>query len=274
VKRIVFALVVSSGVAGAQGRPFSFTVPFPDGTPQTVARYDGGWGNGTFEPLGGDHIQQTTELDAPLGSHVLFMASGGLTFEGPTEGLAQRQDRHTMRNMESFETLVDVLRFSGWHLAVSGGVRHDFDGSIQALSRLSLSRTTPIWTFAANLYATKAISGAVQNPRDIPWADFTASVGATAKITSGFSLGVECVMDDTESLLWARGENGDAAIFLGPLASFTLPGRRARLTVSGGPILQTGNGYAPIYSTIGKYSMPLHSGQAGYTVRLAVSVGL
>src|SRR5579872_2024324 len=175
MKRIVIALVAFSGAASAQGRPFSFTVPFPDGTPQVVVRYDGGLGNGTFEPLAGDHIQQTAELDSPIGSRAMIMASGGYTFEGPTEGRAQTKNRVTQRTMEQGEVLVDVLRFSGWHLAVSGGARHDFDGSVQALSRLSLSRSTGNWLFAANVYATKAISGAVQNPKDLPWADVTAS---------------------------------------------------------------------------------------------------
>ena len=109
MKRIAIALVALSSVASAQGRPFSFTVPFPDGTPQLVLRYDGGVSNGTFEPLSGDHIQQTGEMDMPLGSRALLMASGGYTFGGPTEGHAQTENRVTQRTMEQAEVLLDVL---------------------------------------------------------------------------------------------------------------------------------------------------------------------
>src|SRR5262249_6893773 len=108
---------------------------------------------------------------------------------------------------------------------------------------------------------------------DIPWADVTASVGATAKVTSFMSLGVETVVSDVESLLWARGYDGTAAIFVGPLASFALPGHRVRLNLSGGPILQSAHAYAPISTIIGKYAMPMHSGQTGYNLRLALSLG-
>ena len=199
MKRIAIALATLGSVASAQGRPYSFTVPFPDGTPQAVVRYDGGWSNGSFEPLSGDHIQQTLEMDMPLGSRAVLLASGGYTFGGPREDAWRAPGRAVSRTMEQFEALVDVLRFSGWHLAVSGGARHDFDGSVLALSRLSLSRTTAIWSFAANVYATKPISGAVQNPKDIPWADFTASVGATARVAPGVSIGMETVAADAES---------------------------------------------------------------------------
>jgi len=273
MKRLGVALVALSSVASAQGRPFSFTVPFPDETPQSVVRYDGGWSNGSFEPLAGDHIQQISELDSPIGSRVLLMMSAGIAFEGPAADPKLEPHSPTRRSMEQVETLVDVLRFSGWHLAASAGVRHDFDGSVQALSRLSLSRATPTWLFAANVYATKPIQGAVQNPKDIPWADVTASVGATAHVTPGVSLGIETVASNAESLV-SHGLTGSAAIFLGPLASFALPGHRARLTVSGGPIIQTSNGFVSSYAGIGKYSMPLHAGQTGYNLRLAVSFGL
>jgi hypothetical protein len=246
-----------------------------------IFRYDAGLGNGTFEPLGGDHILQTIELESPIGSRVLVMVSAGMTLLGPSEGgsvgsseaAVRLRGRVISRYMGQGEVLVDVLRFSDWHLAVSGGVRRDFDGSTQALSRLSLSRTTPGWSFAANVYATKSVSGAVVNPKYLPWASVTTSVGATAKVAPGVSLGMETVAADAESLLWSRGTGG-AAIFLGPLASFALPDHRTRLTVSGGPILQPSGTFAPISTMIGKYAMPLHSGQTGYELRLAVSMGL
>lgn len=117
---------------------------------------------------------------------------------------------------------------------------------------------------------TKPILGVAQT--GVPFADFTASVGATANVTPAVSLGMETVASDAESLLWSRG-NG-AAIFFGPLVSLVLPGHRARLTVSGGPIVQTAGELAPTYTMIGKYAMPLHSRQTGYNLRLAVSFGL
>ena len=70
MRRIAIALATFSGAASAQGRPFSFTVPFANSTTEMVFRYDAGLSNGTFEPLGGDHILQTAELDSPIGSRV------------------------------------------------------------------------------------------------------------------------------------------------------------------------------------------------------------
>lgn len=274
MKRLGVALVaLSSSVASAQGRPFSFTVPFPDETPQAVVRYDGGWSNGSFEPLSGDHIQQTSELDSPIGSRVLLMMSGGEAFLGPAASRQLEPKSPTRRSMEQVETLVDVLRFSGWHLAASAGARHDFDGSVMALSRLSLSRTAATWSFAANVYATKPVQGAVLSPKGIPWADVTASVGATRNVTPGVSLGIETVAGNAESLL-SHGLTGSAAILIAPLASFALPGHRARLTVSGGPIVQPYNGGVSSFESIGKYSTPMHVRQTGYNLRLAVSFGL
>ena len=144
--------------------------------------------------------------------HDASWSQRGCPLFGSSETAVRLRGRVISRYMGQAEVLVDVLRFSDWRLAVSGGARRDFDGSTQVLSRLSLSRTSLGWSFTANVYATKPVSGAVVNPKDIPWANVTTSVGATAKVASGVSLGVETVAAMPESLLWSRGTGG-AAIF-------------------------------------------------------------
>jgi hypothetical protein len=286
MKHILFALVAVSGVAGAQGRPFDFTVVFPDGTPQTVIRYTGGYGSGTFEPLGFDHVAQTVELDIPIGRRVVMMGTYGLDIENPTSP-------GTSRDMAQVEALFDALRFSGWHLAVSGGVRQQYDGSTMALARLSLGKTTKTWSFAANLYGTRAFQGA--DATQIKWNQYYASIGATAKVAPGVNLGLETVASDIEGL-WSspkvtpstwlyggratpveifgapRGITPAMGIFTGPLASFALPGHKARLNLSAGPIIHTAGDIIPGYT--GKYGVALRTLNSGYMVRLALSFGL
>jgi hypothetical protein len=286
MKRIVFALVLVSSVAGAQGRPFDFTVAFPDATPQAVVRYTAGYGSGTFEPLGFDHVAQTVELDIPIGNRVVLMGTYGLDIENPTSP-------GTSRDMTQVEAMFDALRFSGWHLAVSGGVRQQYDGSTMALARLSLGKTAKTWSFAANLYGTRAFEGA--DAAQIKWNQYYASLGATAKVAPGVSLGLETVASDIESLwespkvtpsIWLfagratpieifgrpRAISPALGIFTGPLASFALPGHKARLNVSAGPIIHTTGDIIPGYT--GKYGVPLRTLNSGYMMRLALSFGI
>jgi hypothetical protein len=252
------ALVALTGVARAQGRPYAFTVPFSDGDPRTIVRYDGGMGNASFDP-GADHVEQTAEIDYAVGSRVLVMATEGVALGGPSQ----------FRDLGRLEAIFDVVRFAGWHLAASGGVEHQYDGSGLLLSRLSLSRTTSTWSVAANALVGKSYLGpdAIAH---VP-TQLDLSLGATAKISSIVSLGAEGVM------------SGDAkTAFYGPLMSFALPHRVARITVSGGPVVralgQISQSYLmrdnthtilPSDNLVG-IGMP----QIGYSVRLAVTVGL
>lgn len=286
MKKIALAFMVLSSVAAAQGRPFDFTVPFPDGTPQAVVRYTGGYGSGTFEPLGFDHVAQSIEMDVPVGRRVVFMGTYGLDIENPTSP-------GTSREMAQVEAMFDVFRFAGWHLAVSGGARQQYDGSTMALGRLSISKTTRTWSLAANAYVTRAFQGA--DAQMVKWNQVYASLGATAKVSSGVSVGFETVASDVESRwsapmvtpstwvfnapgspvqIFGRPYHANPAmgIFAGPLASFALPGHKARLNVSAGPIIHTNGDLITGYT--GKYGVGLRPINSGYMARIALSFGL
>ena len=248
MKHIAFALVVVSSVAGAQGQPFNFTESFPSTTKvQAILQYSTGYGNA----LG---AEQSGEVDVPIGSRVFVMATTDVAYErfGTFEGAGQ------------LEAMVDALRFAGWHLSLSAGVRRHYDGSDMALGRVSISRTTDTWSVVANADAVQVFSG----PETIsPYrTQYFGTLGSTVKVAPGVSLGVETL----------ASEGRTTTIFAGPLASFALPGGRARLDLSGGPIVCTSGNCAlmPDYSVIGKYAMPLPVHNTGYTLRLAVSVGL
>jgi hypothetical protein len=264
--RKAFALGVSfiavSGVAGAQGRPFSFTVPFPDAA-RFVARYDAGYGYGTFEPLAADRVEQTAELDAPIGSRVLILASTGLALNGPAAA----------RGLAQVEAMVDALRFSGWHLAVSGGARRQYDGSTAILSRIGISHTASTWSMAANFMVGKTIAGGDEDDHDP--ADYYASLGATARVAPFMSVGVETVASDLEGLWETHEAEGGETVFAGPLVSFNLPRSIVRLTVSGGPIVRTtGNGVPSYLATAGGEPVPTSTPRLGYMLRTAISLGL
>lgn len=264
MKQIVFALMMVSGVAGAQGAPFDFTVPFPNVSKlQGSLRFNVGYADA-------DGAGQAAEVDVPLGSRVVVIATTNLAY----------QRFGTLLGAGQVEAMVDAVRFAGWHLAVSGGVRRHYDGSGMALGRLSLSRTTGIWSVAANVDVARAFAGPeLETVTDVlvgsrtehlvdrsPYVtQYFESVGATAKVASGVNLGAETLVS----------EGGRATtVFFGPLASFALPGGRARLDLSGGPIVQTGGNpfLLPDYTVIGRYDMPVPAHQAGYILRLGVTL--
>jgi hypothetical protein len=256
--------MIVSGVAGAQGAPFDFTVPFPNANKlQGSLRLNVGYADA-------DGAGQAAEVDLPIGSRVVVMATSNLAYQrfGTLEGAGQ------------LEAMVDAIQFAGWHLAVDGGARRHYDGSGIALGRLSLSQTTATWSVAVNADVTRAFSGPeLETVTDVfvgyrtehlvdrsPYVtQYFQSVGATARVASAVNLGAETLVS----------EGGRATtVFFGPLASFALA-RRARLDLSGGPIIQTGGNSSllPDYTVIGRYDMPYPAHQAGYILRFGVSLG-
>ena len=282
MKHLVLALLVVSSVAAAQSQPFDFTVPFPDAKLQATVRYSTGEG----DALG---AQQFAGINVPIGSRVVLMA---------TSNVAYQHFRGSLYAAAQLEAMADMVRFAGWHLAVDAGVRRHYDGSALAIGRLSLSQTTTTWSVAANVDVAQAFSGPdfetvtdvsgeclaiVQGTPDRPACpappgtilrdvspyrtQWFGSVAAAAKVASVVSLGAESMV--------ASGGRAQT-VFFGPVASFALPGGRARLDASGGPIVCfAGNcDLAPDYTIIGRYDMPVPVRPVGYTVRLGVSVGL
>ncbi len=265
MKHIVFALMMVSGVAGAQDAPFDFTVPFPNATKlQGALRLNVGYADAYG-------AGQAAEVDLPIVSRVVVMATSNLAYQrfGTLQGAGQ------------VEAMVDAVRSAGWDLAVSGGARRHYDGSGIALGRLILSRTTATWSVTANADVTHAFSGPeLETVTDVlvgsrtehlvdrsPYVtQYFQSLGATAKVASVVNLGAETLVS----------EGGRATtVFLGPVASFALPSNRARLELSGGPIIQTGgeSSLLPDYTVIGRYDMPYPANPAGYILRFGVSLG-
>src|SRR5579862_8123584 len=187
MKHLVWALLAVSGVAGAQSQPFDFTLPFPDAKLQATVRYSTGEG----DALG---AQQFVALNVPIGTRVVLMA---------TSNVAYQHFHGSLYAAAQLDAMADVVRFSGWHLAVDAGVRRHYDGSALALGRVSLSQTTATWTVAANVDVAQAFSGpefetvnqifgqAVQRDLSPYRTQYFGSVGATAKVASAVSLGVE-----------------------------------------------------------------------------------
>jgi hypothetical protein len=250
----------TSHTALAQGRPFAFTVPFPDASPLIVARYDAGYGERTFEPLSGDRVEQAAEVDLTVG-RLMVLASSGVAINGPSP----------VRGLGQLEAMVDAIRVAGWHIAVSGGVRRGFDGSTALLSRLGVSHTTPIWSLAFNAMVGHTVASGDDDDHDSE--DYYASLGATARITSVISVGVETVASDLEGLWQMHEAEGGETVFAGPLVSIGLPGHVVRLTLSGGPVVRTTGNGIPAYGTApGVPGTPVP--RMGYMLRSALSLGL
>jgi hypothetical protein len=255
----VLAIVGSSQIALAQGRPFAFTVPFSDASPLIVARYDAGYGERTFEPLSGDRVEQAAEVDLTVG-RLMVLASSGVALNGPA----------AVRGLGQLEAMVDAIRVAGWHIAVSGGVRRGFDGSTALLSRLGVSHTTSTWSLAFNAMVGHTVAG---GDDDHDPEDYYASLGATARLTSVISVGVETVASDLEGLWQTHEAEGGETVFAGPLVSIGLPGHVVRLTLSGGPVVRTTGNGIPAYGVApGVPATPVP--RMGYMLRSALSLGL
>lgn len=248
MKRIAIALVALSGVASAQGTPFSYTVPFPDITRlQAILHSSAGYG----DALG---LNQFAELDLPIGPSFVLTATSGVAFHATGAPL---------QSVGQIEAMVDAVRFAGWHFAVSGGVRRDYNADDYGFGRLGLSRSTETWSVAANVDVVRSLSGGPSLPN---WSQTFASFGATKNIASFVSLGGETMLSEARSTF----------VYFGPVASFALPGGHARLDLSGGPnICTAGNcGIPQNYSLVERFGAPFPAHQSGYTLRLAVRVGL
>ena len=137
--------------------------------------------------------------------------------------------------------------------------------------RLGVSHATPTWSLAFNAMVGHTVAGGDDDDHDAE--DYYASLGATARITSVISVGVETVASDLEGLWQTHEAEGGETVFAGPLVSIGLPGHVVRLTLSGGPVVRTtGNGIPAYGAAPGVPGTPVP--RMGYMLRSALSLGL
>ncbi|HUL75717.1 MAG TPA: hypothetical protein VL691_00515 [Vicinamibacteria bacterium] len=250
----LLACLFSVGPAGAQVRPFVFTVTTsgaaagPDSRPWT-AFYDAGYGERTAEPFGYDGVEQRFGLQGRLGAG--FTLLGHVAF-----GIGD----DATRSSQEAEVLKDVLgSTSSMRLAVGLGARREWQGTTAALARVCLGWSARRTLLFGNLRLEKPFA----EGRDS--VDLITTLGWLQGVGSGLRIGVEAVGEDLEGFWEAEEAEGGAKLYAGPSLHWSAPTGRLWLSASGGPIL-----YATRSGRTSPAPRPLDASGNGFTLRVSL----
>lgn len=218
------ALVLCIVAAHAQERPFLFSLVAPDATHRAVVvHYDAAYGQETFEPMGGDRIEQTLGIHAGFGESVTLIARFGFAFHGASNASSQHA-----------ELLLHVLKSADgpFDLSIGPGLRHEYSGTNVLLGRAVLGRRFSTWQLYGNLLLEKPLS----TQRDA--IDLFMTLGWSYDLSAAFQCGIEAVGQDLEGF-WDENEaEGGAVLFAGPTFSAAIPGTPWTFTLGAGPIVR------------------------------------
>ena len=217
-------LVLVSPPAGAQDRPFVFTLATGDATTRSlVVHYDLGYGDRAFEVRDENGLQQRLGVQATVGRGWTLIARVGMA--------ASRDDT---RSTQQGELLYNVLNqpSQGVTVAVGGGLRHEAAGVDVLLGRIAAGRR-----FAASrLEGNVAFEKPLEQERDA--LDVITTIGWSLRVADRLAVGVEAVGEDLEGF-WTEDEaEGGAKFLVGPAVRIAERRRRWQLTIGGGPILR------------------------------------
>ncbi len=274
------AVAGGAASAGAQaaGAPFVFTVPAPvPGLAGVTMQYAAGYGERTFEPLAADRVEQDLAVAATtLGGRLLLVGTTGLAVNGPV-------GERGARTAGQAEALLNVLPsgvsavLGGLQLAAGAGVRREYTGTTDLLSRASVGRTAAAWEAYGNVLVDRAVAGLTRRRYA---ADVAMSVGWAHALAGGFEVGAEAVGQDVEGFWQSTETEGGATVYLGPALSWQpahagRTGTQWRFVVSGGPVLRaSGNGVATGLPSSASDVLPAAARRNGFLLRTALSLGL
>jgi hypothetical protein len=221
---MLLILCLVSTVAYAQDRPFLFTLTFPDSVERAAfVHYDAAYGRETFEPFGGDEIEQNLGLQANLGKSFTLIAHVGLALDEASTKTSQHAELlgHVIRSDKHF---VDI--------SAGAGMRHEYSGTNVLLSRVVVGRQFTSWQVYGNLLLEKPLA----TDRDA--IDLITTFGLSYRISSTIRLGLEAVGQDLEGF-WDENEaEGGARLFVGPSVALALPGTPWTFALGGGAIFR------------------------------------
>jgi hypothetical protein len=251
---IVLALYFT--VANAQQSPFLFTLNAPDPAgPRIVAHYDAAYGRGTFEPMGGDNLEQTLGMRTALSPSVILSARLGFA----TTRLSTLSSQHVellVQAMGADRGLVD--------LSLGPGFRHEYSGTNVLMGRIIVGRRFSSSQLYGNLLFEKAFAA---DRDDI---DLVFTTGWSYSVSSTIRLGIEAVGQDLEGFWDANEAEGGATLFFGPTIAAGIPETPWMFTLGAGPILRAS--YSNRTSSALR-DLPFSRGN-GFVVHAAVSLGL
>jgi hypothetical protein len=251
---IVFTAFCTAG--RAQRHSFLFTLVPPDQAgPPFVLQYNAAYGRETFEPMGGDNVEQTLGVQARLSESMLLTGRIGFA----TTNVSTLSSQHVellVRTLSSANSLLDV--------SLGPGFRHEYSGTNVLLGRIIVGRHFASWDVYGNMLFEKPFS---PTRDDI---DLVLMLGWSYSVSTAIRVGIEGVGQDLEGFWEANEAEGGARLFVGPTLTAAIPETPWTFTLGAGPILRatSNNRFSSAFR-----DLPLSS-RNGFVIHAAIRFGL
>ena len=256
IRFILAVIVLFFTAAEAQQHPFLYTIlPSAASEGNAFISYDAAYGEKTFEPFGGDKMEQTLGIRTRIGGSFTLLAHAGLALNNGTS-----------RSMQHAELLADILNGSEAvvQLSAGAGMRHEYGGTNVIVARALVGKQFTSWNITGNLLLEKPLSSL----RDE--IDLMTTLGCSYTLSSLFHIGIEAVGQDLEGFWDDEEAEGGATLFAGPTVGVLIPGSNLQITLGGGPIIRATT--SPRTSSALR-ELPAVTGN-GFVVRTSVSMAL
>jgi len=252
----VIVLLVFPVLVKAQEDSFLITLVPPDPASSTTKlQYDAAYGRETFEPLGGDNVEQVLGIRSRLSKSTFLAGRVGLASKDASTLFSQHVE-FLVEAMDAEKSVMNV-----W---IGPGFRHEYGGTNVLLGRIIAGRR-----FAGSeLYGSLLLEKPLSPDRD--GIDLVLTAGWSCFVSPTFRLGIEGMGQDLEGF-WNKEEaEGGATLFVGPTMVATIPATSWTATLGAGPIIRA--------TQSGRLSsamrdLPLSRGN-GFVVHAALGLGL
>jgi hypothetical protein len=253
---VAFLSCVAVIQCSAQDRPFLFTfTPASAETPGLYLQYGAAYGKQTFEPLGGDAVEQNLGVQANLSADWTLHGQFGMAMSAAST-----------RSSQHLEVLGHVL-YADAHvvdLCAGAGVRHEYSGTNVLLARAAVGRRFSSWMSYGNLLLEKPLTS------DRDGIDVMLTLGLSYDLTNTLRLGIEAVGQDLEGFWDNEEAEGGARLFVGPTASLGVEGTPWHFTLGAGAIIR-----GTVSNRMSSAMRDIPAGtENGFLVRALVGFGL
>jgi hypothetical protein len=251
---VVLAIICT--VVRAQQHSFLFTLVPPDQVGSLVVlQYDAAYGRETFEPIGGDNVEQTLGIQARLSESMLLTGRLGFATTNASTSSSQHVE-FLVRTLSSENNFLNV--------SLGPGFRHEYSGTNVLLGRIIVGRHFASWDMYGNMLFEKPFSPT----RDA--VDLVLTLGWTYSVSTAIRVGIEGVGQDLEGFWEANEAEGGARLFVGPTFAAAIPETPWTFTLGVGPILRATQ--SSRFSSALR-DLPLSS-RNGFVVHAAIRFGL
>lgn len=217
-------LIFCVTIVKAQERPFLFTLVPPEAASRPIIlHYDAAYGRETFEPLGGDNVEQTLGIQTCMNESITLMGQ----FSFATDRVSTLSSQHVELLVRGLKSQNGIVDFSA-----GPGFRHEYGGTNVLLGRAVVGRRFSTWQIYGNFLLEKPFS----EQRDE--LDLFLTTGWSYNVSPSLQLGFEAVGQDLEGF-WDENEaEGGATLFIGPIVAAAIPTTPWTFTAGAGPIIR------------------------------------